>query len=218
MEEELEIPKWVEKIMRMWVRDAAKPLPKEVRDMWREVHRKKAEQLKQVDRDKLDGWQREWIQWLLESNEKAAQETQDEETGDSEDVPIWYENLTQVVVEAYTPTIKFKALLQGRPSQSMAITCGEWVGHEYMIWCEENMAVTAALERFPAELRDAIIRQNQYLQPQRLKWLTKRSRLRTNSPLKNHDSFSGGTTLRSIKERSRRLGSLAAATTRRRFT
>lgn len=58
MEEVLEIPKWIEKIMTLWLKDAAKPLPKELRDVWREVHKRKAEQLRQIDREKLTGWQR----------------------------------------------------------------------------------------------------------------------------------------------------------------
>jgi hypothetical protein len=61
-----------------------------------------------------------------------------------------------------------------------------------MIWCEENMAVTAALERFPAELRDAIIRQNQYLKPQRLKMVNKALAIANQQSVKESRQFFRG--------------------------
>lgn len=192
MEEGLEIPKWIEKIMRLWVRDAVKPLPKELREVWRDLHRKKAEELRKVDREKLSGWQRAWIEWLLDVNEKASEEERDLKIDDSEVSGGWYENLEFEVMHAYVPTINFRALLQKRPSQTLAITCGEWVGHEYMMWCAEQDSLLEALSRSPEEFRKAMISLMEHLRPQRLKLVNKALSIANKQPVRDSRQFFRG--------------------------
>ena len=192
MSENLEIPKWVEQIMSLWEKHHRRALPKELRDLWREVCRKSAENLKKVERDKLPRWQLAWVEYLTEVHEQSSKTGINLRINNSGSRPAWYENLELEVMGAYVATVNFKALMQNRPSQSMAITCGEFVGHEYMIWAVENHALTVALEKTSEEYRKAFLGLLAHLRPQRLKMVNKALAITNQQPYKEARQFIRG--------------------------
>jgi len=192
MSEQLDIPQWVEQIMDLWEKHHRRALPKELRDLWQTVYRKSAENLKKVERDKLPRWQLAWVEYLTEANERSSKTGINLRIKGSGSRPAWYENLELEVMGAYAATVNFKALMQNRPSQSMAITCGEFVGHEYMIWAVENHALPVALEKANEEYRKAFLGLLEHLRPQRLKMVNKALAIANQQPYKEARQFIRG--------------------------
>ena len=192
MSENLEIPKWVEEIMGLWEKHHRRALPKELRDLWQTVYQKSAENLKKVEREKLPKWQVAWIEYLTEVNERQSKKSINLRINESGSRPAWYENLELEVMGAFVPTVNFKALMQKRPSQSMAITCGEFVGHEYMIWAVENHALAVVLEKTSEAYRKAFLALLEHLRPQRLKMVNKALAIANQQPYNEARQFIRG--------------------------
>ena len=192
MSEQLDIPQWVEQIMGLWEKHHRRALPKELRDLWQTVYRKSAENLKKVERDKLPRWQLAWVEYLTEANERSSKTGINLRIKGSDSRPAWYENLELEVIGAYAATVNFKALMQNRPSQSMAITCGEFVGHEYMIWAVENHALAAGLEKANEAYRKAFLVLWEHLRQQRKKMIDKALVIANKQPYKEYRQFIRG--------------------------
>lgn len=192
MSESLEIPKWVEQIMSLWEKHHSRALPKELRDLWREVCRKSAENFKTVGRDKLPRWHIAWLEYLTELSERASKTDLTLRINESGSRPAWFENLELEVMGAFVPTVNFKALMQKRPSQSMAITCGEFVGHEYMIWAVENQALAIELEKANEAYRNAFLGLWEHLRQQRKKMIDKALAIANKQPYKEYRQFIRG--------------------------
>ena len=94
---------------------------------------------------------RRWILWRLKKAQADADLEQEQVDPIEENSPDWYLAVMSHLVEAYAPTINFKNLFQCRPSQSMPLTFGEFIGHEYVAWHQNSPGLAAACDQIPDE-------------------------------------------------------------------
>ena len=129
-----------------------------VSDSWSEVDQaeeKEKIEIPQVVKDQLTGWQKKWIEWFVAWLNSTSEETT---TPKEEDVPLWLQNVEKKIARAGSPTVNYKALLQKRPTQSVALTVGEIVGHAHSAWSYDNVgaeaSVTLACQRIKSRYRE----------------------------------------------------------------
>lgn len=192
MSENLEIPKWVEQIISLWEKHHRRALPKEIRDLWQASYRKDDEELKKIDRDDLTGWQRAWFDYRNELNQRRFEKGISLRIDESSTRPKWHENLEDEVMGSLAPTVNLKALMQKRPSQTVAITFGELVGHEYMACSVKNQALEVALEKTSDEYRKAFSALWEHFRTQRLKMVNKALAIANQQPYKEARQFIRG--------------------------
>lgn len=97
----------------------------------------------------LPAWFPRWVEWLKSSMEQEADEGPAEQAS-----PPWLNRIEKECAQAFMPTMNLKALAQHRPTQSIAITLGEIVGHAHEQWSPNNPCLAVQLASLKPPLGD----------------------------------------------------------------
>lgn len=210
MNEKAEVPKWIDRFMTRWEKRIDEPVSDSDRESTRAFFKAWAEGLSKIETEKLSDVHRRWVEWLLKK--VTAEAESDGEDKAEENGPAWQERVEMELGEAYAPSVNFKALAQHRPTQSWALTFGEFVGHEFAAWNRGDPGLTAVCERFPEPWREGMKQFLESERPKRLRFVERATALAVKQPLKEAKQFFRGYSLTLQRGTFTETGQLAGET------
>ena len=129
MEQKTVSSEWVMEILTEWEKEIPDSISKSTMKAIRRQARKDIAKYRQIKIDLLKRWQREWIIWLIAFMREIVKPKWNKEETTEEEIPAWLDKAETEAVQAWAPTMDFRALKEKQPADSDALILGKMFGH-----------------------------------------------------------------------------------------